>query len=209
MSGTGGLWSLLETAGAASPQGGNTLLWACGRGGDRIQIWEVPMGWINCGISCCCGVSTQLWSQLEFGGFPSNLIAQDVLQRHHIRSRAVLCARTGWRASLLKPPKPPATCGKRNRVLCISKVAPQDFAHLQRSLSLFTWRVSPPGVVSGLKKEQRASSEVVKGGIRVASGASVSGWTPALTWRLPFFSSVLVFLFLTSIREFLTSLFLR
>ena len=55
------------------------------------------------------------------------------------------------------------------------EVAPRYFDHLRTSLSLFTWRLSPPGVDSGLKKEQRTSSEVVKVGIRIVSGAGMSG----------------------------------
>lgn len=54
------------------------------------------------------------------------------------------------------------------------EVAPRDFDHLQRSLSLFTGRVSPSGVGSALKKEQEMSSEVVKTDILTASGAGMS-----------------------------------
>lgn len=44
-------------------------------------------------VSLCSGGSTQLWFQLKSEGFPKNFIAQNKLQRQHIRSRVVLYIR--------------------------------------------------------------------------------------------------------------------
>lgn len=110
--------------------------------------------------------------------------------------------------SLLKDSEPSATCHRWHQVFFIPELGGGTSVSwpYAQVLSLFTWRISPFGVGSVLKKEQRKSSEVVKSRICIASGVGMSGWTPGLTRRLPFFFS---FLFLTSSREFLTSLFLQ
>lgn len=93
--------------------------------------------------------------------------------------------------SLLKASEPPVMCHRRNQVLFIPELrcGTSVFWPYAQVPSLFTWRISSSGVGSGLKKEQRKSNEVVKRHICIASGVGMSGWTPGLTWRLPFFFS--------------------